>query len=185
LKLRTLQETAKILGLNEATLRSAANDKRLPATKSGGTWLVDLDDPLVQKYQANLSPRQRRKTLPKPTKPKESGPPPLAWGVYRPVPNSGPPPPLQWEKVVGVEERTQHRAWVNGVLLITLQAVGEKPSSWQIEIVGGLPGHILYQENHAGSLNEAKNKALEEASIILQNALTSLGIHQAKKTLVQ
>jgi hypothetical protein len=61
---KTLQEAAHLFGLNEATLRSAANDKRVPASKSGGTWLLDIDDPAVQAYRERLKPRERGKEKP-------------------------------------------------------------------------------------------------------------------------
>jgi len=40
----TLAEAASLTGIRHATLRRACYDGRLPAVKSGGTWLVDVAD---------------------------------------------------------------------------------------------------------------------------------------------
>lgn len=47
---KTVTELSQETGIPEGTLRDAAQDKRLPARKSGDVWLIDTDDPAYSKY---------------------------------------------------------------------------------------------------------------------------------------
>jgi excisionase family DNA binding protein len=60
MNIKTLPEAAELLGIKENTLRVAALNGRIPATKSKTTWLVDLDDPAVSAYQASFTAKERK-----------------------------------------------------------------------------------------------------------------------------
>lgn len=62
--IKTLQEVARLKSINEATLRSAANDERIPAHKSSKVWLLDLDNPAVIAYIEGLKPKAKKAEKP-------------------------------------------------------------------------------------------------------------------------
>ena len=58
MNVKALQEVAELTGLKSNTLRVAAINGRLPASKSGKVWLVDLDNPEVQTYLESFKPKE-------------------------------------------------------------------------------------------------------------------------------
>lgn len=47
---KTIAELSQETGIPDTTLRDAAQDGRLPARKSGDTWLINTDNPAYGDY---------------------------------------------------------------------------------------------------------------------------------------
>lgn len=57
----TLSEVSKKFNIPVITLRKAAEDGRLPASKPGRDWLVNLDLPEVKQFLENYRPKGQKK----------------------------------------------------------------------------------------------------------------------------
>jgi hypothetical protein len=60
MQVRTLQDIAKEKNIQGGSLRNAIKNGTLKATKSGGTWLVDMADKEVIEYFKNFQHRENK-----------------------------------------------------------------------------------------------------------------------------
>lgn len=57
----TLSEVSEKFNIPIRTLQKAAEDGRLPAKKSGGTWLVNVEKPEFKQFIDKYRPREEKK----------------------------------------------------------------------------------------------------------------------------
>jgi len=56
-RLMTLSEASTVYNIQHPTLRRACVEGRLPAQKSGATWLINTADPAVKRWLAEFKPK--------------------------------------------------------------------------------------------------------------------------------
>ena len=60
MQIKALSQISIDLGIPDITLRRAIHRKAFPAEKSGGTWLIDLEDKQFAIYLSSYKQKPRR-----------------------------------------------------------------------------------------------------------------------------